>query len=115
MFASAKDAASEAREATRRTIITNVGPNRTGSLVPESFTLPVGETEYSVVRNATKHMAEYAASTGAATIPMTPFAAAVEEAVRLGLVPGRNFVTIGPWELGIDTIDRVIYHAVYRP
>jgi hypothetical protein len=43
------------------------------------------------------------------------FAGAVETAVEQGLAPGRNFIQIGPWELGIDTTDNVIYHAVYRP
>jgi hypothetical protein len=31
------------------------------------------------------------------------------------LGPGRNLFTIGDWELGIDTTDNVIYHAVYIP
>ncbi len=42
-------------------------------------------------------------------------AGSVEQAVAHGLRPGRNFVTIGRWELGIDTNGNVIYHAVYRP
>lgn len=46
---------------------------------------------------------------------MSSFAGAVESAVTQGLAPGRNFRQIGPWELGIDISDNVIYHAVYRP
>lgn len=35
--------------------------------------------------------------------------------MKQGLAPGENFLQISPWELGIDTTDNVIYHAVYRP
>lgn len=95
--------------------VSNVGTNRAGTLVPESFDLSVAGKTYSVVPNATKHMAEYATSTGAGSMPMSTFAGAVETAVKQGLAPGRNFLQVGSWELGIDTTDNVIYHAVYRP
>jgi RHS repeat-associated protein len=91
------------------------GASRAGTFVPESFDLSVAGERFSVVPNATKHMAEYATSTGAASMPISSFAGAVESAVGQGLAPGRNFLQIGPWELGIDTTDNVIYHAVYRP
>lgn len=95
--------------------VSNIGPNRAGTLVPESFDLSVAGETCSVVPNATKHMAEYATSTGAGWMPTSPFAGAVETAVQQGLAPGRNFLQVGDWELGIDTTDNVIYHAVYRP
>lgn len=95
--------------------VSNVGPNRPGTFVPESFDLSVAGETYSVVPNATKHMAEYATSTGAGWMPTSPFAGAVETAVERGLASGRNFLQVGNWELGIDTTDNVIYHAVYRP
>jgi hypothetical protein len=91
------------------------GANRAGTFVPESFDLSVAGEKFSVVPNATKHMAEYATSTGAGSMPMSSFAGAVKTAVEQGLAPGRNFLQIGPWELGIDTTDNVIFHAVYRP
>lgn len=93
----------------------NFGPNRAGTLIPESFTLEVGGTAWRVVPNATKHMAEYARSTGSSWFPISPFAGAVESASARGLVAGRNFLTIGEWELGIDSTAKVIYHALYRP
>ena len=46
---------------------------------------------------------------------MSSFAGSVETAVAQGLKPGRNFVQVGSWELGIDTNGNVIYHAVYKP
>lgn len=60
-------------------------------------------------------MAEYATSRQAATVPISSLAGSVESALAQGLKPGRNFVQVGPWELGIDTNSNVIYHAVYRP
>lgn len=95
--------------------VTKAGANRAGTYVPESFDLSVAGENFSVVPNATKHMGEYATSTGAGSMPVSSFAGAVETAVKQGLGPGRNFIQIGPWELGIDTTDNVIYHAVYRP
>ena len=95
--------------------VTKAGANRAGTFVPESFDLSVAGEDFSVVPNATKHMAEYATSTGAGRMPISSFAGAVETAVKQGLAPGRNFLRIGHWELGIDTTDNVIYHAVYRP
>lgn len=64
--------------------------------------------------NATKHMAEYARSMGVAP-PISSLAGSIETAVSRGLAPGRNFVQVGQWELGIDTRGNVIYHAMYRP
>ena len=95
--------------------VSGAGANRAGTLVPESFDLSVAGQKFSVHPNATKHMAEYATSTGAGSVPMSSFAGSVETAVARGLNPGRNFVQVGPWELGIDTNGNVIYHAVYRP
>jgi RHS repeat-associated protein len=95
--------------------VSGAGANRAGTLVPESFDLSVAGQKFSVHPNATKHMAEYATSTGAGSVPMSSFAGSVETAVAQGLKPGRNFVQVGPWELGIDTNGNVIYHAVYRP
>ena len=60
-------------------------------------------------------MAEYEMSTGG-SVPISSLAGAVETAVKQGLLgPGRNFVTVGNWELGIDRATNVIYHALYRP
>jgi len=95
--------------------VSGAGANRAGTLVPESFDLSVAGQKFSVHPNATKHMAEYATGTGAGNVPMSSFAGSVETAVAQGLKPGRNFVQVGPWELGIDTNGNVIYHAVYRP
>lgn len=99
--------------------VSNVGPNRAGTLVPESFDIAVAGEKFTVVPNATKHMAEYASSHAStlteANVPMSSFAGSLETAVSQGLSPGRNFIQIGPWELGIDTNANVIYHAVYRP
>jgi RHS repeat-associated protein len=86
-----------------------------GTSVPQSFDLSVGGETYTVVPNATEHMAEYATSTGSGTFPISSLASAVEEAQGIGLHFGRNFLTVGNWELGIDTSDNVIYHALYGP
>jgi hypothetical protein len=96
--------------------VTNATANRAGSLVPTSFNLSVAGEDFSVVANATKHMAEYATSTGAGNMPFSSFAGAVESAVESGVLgSGRNLLTIGSWELGIDMSNNVIFHAVYRP
>lgn len=115
--------------------VSNEGPNRQGSRVPESFDLRVNETNYYVHPNATKHMEEYArwsrqetgiadnvqnrtqrhGTGGNGEVPISTLAGAVEQAQVQGLNPGRNFTRIGDWELGIDTNDNVIFHAVYRP
>lgn len=71
-----------------------------------------GQT-FSVHPNATKHMEEYARSMSTAP-PVSSFAGSVETAIADGLAPGRNLLQVGPWELGIDTKDQLIYHAVYR-
>jgi hypothetical protein len=92
-----------------------VGRNRAGTLVPESFDVSVASQKFTVHPNATKHMAEYATSHGAGSVPMSSLAGSLETAVRGGLQSGRNFVRVGPWELGIDTRGNVIYHAVYKP
>lgn len=93
----------------------NTGPVRPGTLVPLSFDLSVAGQKFSVHPNATKHMAEYAATTGGGYVPISSLAGSVEAAVAQGLKAGRNFGTIGQWELGIDTSSNVIYHALYRP
>lgn len=93
----------------------NVGRNRAGTLVPESFDLSVAGQKFAVHPNATKHMAEYATAHGGGSVPISSLAGSVDTAVRGGLQSGRNFVRVGPWELGIDTRGNVIYHAVYRP
>ncbi len=80
-----------------------------------SFDLDVAGQKFTVHPNATKHMAEYAISQGGGSVPMSLLAGAVEKAVQDGLQPGRNFVRVGPWELGIDMSGNVIYHGVYRP
>lgn len=95
--------------------VSNVGGNRAGTLVPESFDLSVAGQKFTVHSNATKHMAEYATGRGSGSVPFSSFAGSVERAVQGGLQSGRNFVKIGPWELGIDTRGNVIYHAVYKP
>jgi hypothetical protein len=95
--------------------VSNVGPNRAGTRVPESFDLSVAGQKFTVHPNATKHMAEYAKSRGGGSIPISSLAGSVETAVQGGLLSGRNFIRVGPWELGIDTRGSVIYHAVYRP
>lgn len=94
--------------------LSNVGKSRAGTTVPESFDIATAGQKFSVHPNATKHMAEYARSTGVAP-PISSLAGSVETAVSRGLTPGRNFVQVGPWELGIDTRGNVIYHALYRP
>jgi hypothetical protein len=95
--------------------VTNATANRAGTFVPTTFDLSVGGEDFSVVANATKHIAEYATSTGAGSMPLSSLAGAVETAVDNGLLgPGRNFITVDNWELGIDTTDHVIYHAIYR-
>lgn len=94
--------------------VSNVGRSRAGTLVPESFDLSVAGQKFAVHPNATKHMAEYATSHGG-SVPFSSFAGSVERAVQGGLQSGRNFVRVGPWELGIDTRGNVIYHAVYMP
>lgn len=86
---------------------TNVGPNRAGTLVPESFDLAVGGQKFYVHPNATKHMAEYATSHQLSNVPISSFAGSVESALAQGLRPGRNFLRVGPWELGIDTNSNV--------
>jgi len=94
--------------------LSNVGKSRAGTTVPESFDIATAGQKFSVHPNATKHMAEYARSTGAAP-PVSSLAGSIETAVSRGLTRGRNFVQVGPWELGIDTRGNVIYHALYRP
>ncbi|MEX2555048.1 MAG: RHS repeat-associated core domain-containing protein [Actinomycetota bacterium] len=96
--------------------VSNVGRNRAGTLVPESFDLSVAGQKFTVHPNATKHMAEYATSHGGGgSVPISSLAGSVESAVRGGLQSGRNFIRVGPWEVGIDTRANVIYHAVYMP
>ncbi len=94
--------------------LSNVGKNRQDTLVPESFDIFTAGEKFSVHPNATKHMAEYARSTGTAP-PISSFAGSIETAVQRGLGPGRNFIAVGSWELGIDTGGNVVYHALYRP
>lgn len=95
--------------------VSNLGRNRAGTLVPESFDLSVAGQTFTVHPNATKHMAEYATSHGGGAIPISSLAGSVETAVRGGLQSGLNFIRVGAWELGIDTRTNVIYHAVYMP
>jgi RHS repeat-associated protein len=96
--------------------VTNATANRAGTLVPRSFDLSVAGQDFAVLPNATKHIAEYATSTGAGSMPFSSLAGALETAVDRGMLgAGRNFLTIGNWELGIDMTKNVIYHAVYRP
>ncbi len=92
----------------------NFGGSWPGTTVPRSFDLVVGGQQFFVHPNATKHLAEYAVSRGG-RFPLTPFAEAVIQTMGSGLNKGRNFVRQGAWELGIDTADNTIYHAVYRP
>ncbi|MBD2028252.1 S8 family serine peptidase [Leptolyngbya sp. FACHB-711] len=108
----------------------NFGPNWWGTRVPRSFNLRVDGQIYHVVPNATEHLDDYVyrakrdrypvAQPGRAPsgeFPLSPLAAAIEQAQAQGLKPGRNSITVGAWELGIDvkTNENVIYHAVYRP
>ena len=99
----------------------NFGENWPGTNVPRGFDLEVGGQKYFVHPNATKHMAEYALGaagkgvSASGEFPISPLAGAVEKAQAAGLQAGRNFITVGNWELGIDTNGNVIYHAVYRP
>ena len=67
-----------------------------------------------MVSNEDRVLTRRSKSTGTAP-PVSSLAASVESAVQGGLSPGRNFLQVGPWELGIDTMGNVIYHAVYRP
>lgn len=83
--------------------------------MPESFDLAVGGQKFYVHPNATKHMTEYASSHQLSNVPTSSLAGSVESALAQGLRPGRNFLRVGPWELGIDTNSNVIYHALYRP
>ncbi len=92
-----------------------VGKLRAGTLVPESFDLAVAGQKFAVHPNATKHLAEYATSAGGGRVPISSLAGSVETALQGGLASGRNFLRVGPWELGIDTRSNVIYHAIYRP
>ena len=66
--------------------VTNAAADRPGTFVPTSFDLSVAGEDFSVVPNATKHLAEYATSTGAGRFPISPLAAAVETAVNEGLL-----------------------------
>jgi hypothetical protein len=93
--------------------ISNVTRSRPGTLVPERFDIKVAGRSCSVHPNATKHMEEYARRTGFPP-PISSFAGSIERAAS-GLTKGRNFVTVGNWELGIDTQGNVIYHALFRP
>ncbi|WP_317496461.1 hypothetical protein [Haloechinothrix sp. LS1_15] len=94
--------------------VTNVEGRRHGTLVPARFDLTVENVTFRVHQNATKHIAEYARSHGTAP-PISSLAGSVEAAIQGGLKRERNSVRIGPWELGIDGRDNVIYHAVYKP
>jgi|GEM_PF-1478243 hypothetical protein len=98
--------------------ITPTDDVRPDTNVPRSFELQVGDDTYNVHPNATKHMEEFLLRDG--TSPwnvdirsqsiLKSFVSAVDAAVpQLG--PGRNFLVVGDWELGIDTSDNVIYHA----
>jgi len=95
-----------------------------GTNIPKSFVLngmKVGENELWVHPNATKHMAEFVNSaanrTGHATLVeremMASFQSAVDQAIPL-LTSGRNSITVGGWELGIDAGTGVIYHALMK-
>ncbi|WP_088831371.1 RHS repeat-associated core domain-containing protein [Paenibacillus tyrfis] len=92
-----------------------------GTAVPRSFVLSglkIGEKELWVHGNATKHMGEYLNTIQlpkqrdiASQSMLKSFRAAVEEAIP-SLQEGRNFITVGGWELGIDSTDGIIYHAM---
>jgi RHS repeat-associated protein len=83
--------------------------------IPRSFDLKLAGETFHVHPNATKHLAEYVYSHGSVQMPFSSFAGAVDDAVTRGLVPfSRNFGLFDGWELGIDTNDNVVYHAVYR-
>ncbi|HLY29491.1 MAG TPA: hypothetical protein VKQ36_00555, partial [Ktedonobacterales bacterium] len=98
--------------------ITPTDDMRSGTQVPRSFDIQVGDDTFSVHPNATKHMAEYLLRDGTSPLSadvrsqaiLESFASSVEAAAPQ-LIDGRNFLTIGAWELGIDTADNVIYHA----
>ncbi len=93
------------------------GPNWPRTNIPRNFILRVGDHAYYVNANATKHMVEYAAKRGLPNMPpITAIASAIEEAQEKGLLkPGKNFLKVGDWEIGIDTNEHVIYHLVYKP
>jgi hypothetical protein len=104
--------------------VTNAAAPRAGTLIPESFDLQVGSSDYFVHPNATKHMAEYVMNrmalgrTANPDFPITSLAGALDSAQTSGALSlGRNFLTVGRWELGvaINPTRNVLYHALYRP
>lgn len=101
-----------------------------GTNIPKSFVLSglkAGGHEIWVHPNATKHMIDYMLknervinlSTQSKQMieqaMLTSFRSAVEKAMP-NLKPGRNFMTVGQWEIGINITEAeaVIYHALFR-
>ena len=41
--------------------------------------------------------------------------ARLQQAQKQGLNPGRSFIRLDNWEIGIDTLDNHIYHWLYKP
>lgn len=97
-------------------------PEIPGTNIPKSFVLECVEArgkELWVHPNATKHIAEYSKFKEFSHLKnmneqsmLTSFKAAVQETVPLLKEEGRNFLTVGGWELGIDKSSGVIYHAL---
>ncbi|WP_230077852.1 RHS repeat-associated core domain-containing protein [Brevibacillus sedimenti] len=101
-----------------------------GTNIPKSFVLSglkAGGHEIWVHPIATKHMIDYMLknervinlSTQSKQMieqaMLTSFRSAVEKAMP-NLKPGRNFMTVGQWEIGINITEAeaVIYHALFR-
>lgn len=101
-----------------------------GTNIPKSFVLSglkAGGHEIWVHPNATKHMIDYMLKNERVInlspqskqmieqAMLTSFRSAVEKAMP-NLKPGRNFMTVGQWEIGINITEAeaVIYHALFR-
>jgi len=115
---------------------TDFGSDWPGTSVPQSFTLRIGDREFFIKPNATKHLADYAkghASMGSqmtqTDFPLSSLAGALESMDLQGrLLPLMNKqaerigskqspMRIGEWELSVELVNGKleVLHANYRP
>ncbi|BBB89692.1 two-partner secretion domain-containing protein [Methylomusa anaerophila] len=104
--------------------ITPIASNLPGTAIPATFQLQTAQRVLYVNSNATKHMAEninrFGAESWTAEIRSQAMLSSFNSAVQQGMAnlatsaPGRYFINVGGWELGINTETGVIYHALYK-
>lgn len=104
--------------------ITPIASNLPGTAIPATFQLQAAQRVLYVNSNATKHMAEninrFGAESWTAEVRSQAMLSSFNSAVQQGVAnlatsaPGRYFINVGGWELGINTETGVIYHALFQ-